>query len=73
MKTFKTTIEVEVSDIKVDDFYYSFEYKLTRNGGEPVFGSYENDHSWQGRTDKFKELLETEYAADLAINCETMS
>lgn len=71
--------EVEISNIVVGSFYYSFEYKITRidtastekeSGFESkVFeGEYESDHSWQDNKEGFLDLLEGGHAADLALD-----
>jgi hypothetical protein len=69
---FKTTIEIEVSDVQVDDFYFSFDYYYeikASNGKEIVSGgAYESDHSWGDNKGAFKQMLENGYGAECVIN-----
>lgn len=60
-------IEVEVTNIDVDIRYYSFDYKITRNGNVVKDSSYSNDHSWNDDFENFKKLLEKSLAVELAL------
>ena len=42
----KYKIEVEIKNIEVEGFIYSFDYIITIDGKEIESDTYENDHSW---------------------------
>lgn len=63
----KHFFEVQIKNIKVDDYYYSFDYKVIRNNEEINSDHYDSDHSWQDNKKGFKELLEKGYAVNLAL------
>ncbi len=60
-------IEVEVCNIDVDTRYYSFDYKIKRNGTVVKDSSYSNDHSWNDDYENFQKLLEKSLAVELAL------
>lgn len=53
----KKKIEIEVSNIDVDDFYYSFDYVVLVDGIEYKKETYESDHVWRDDKDGFKKVL----------------
>lgn len=63
----RETIEIEVSNIDVDTRYYSFDYKIKRNGKIVKDSSYSDDHSWDNDFENFKKLLEKSFAVELAL------
>jgi len=63
----KTVFEVETTNINVDDTYFSFNYKILRNGKEVNNDEYSSDHSWSNDKKTFKQLLKNSYAAELAL------
>jgi len=63
----KTNIEVEITNIEVDDFYYTFNYKVTVDGKLKGEGEYNNDHAWIDDKEGFIGLLEEGYAVGLAL------
>ncbi len=50
-------IEIEISDIEVDDSYYSFKYKIFRNDKLVKDDMYESDHAWSYDKKGFKKIL----------------
>jgi hypothetical protein len=63
----KTTYEVEVSNIYIDDRYYSFDYKVWKNSVPISSGSYDSDHSWGADNEEFLEELKNGYADQIAL------
>ena len=63
----KATWEVEVWNIEVDDFYYSFEYRVSKDGKTIREDTYESDHAWMNRKKEWKETLENGYALETAL------
>lgn len=53
----KTKIEIEVDNIKVDDRYYSFEYKVWVDGKMKIEDVYDSDHEWSDDKKGFKDHL----------------
>lgn len=53
----KTTIEIEIKNIDVDDMYYSFDYKVTINGILCEEDSYSNDYCNGDSPKEFKQYL----------------
>jgi hypothetical protein len=62
----KTVFEVEIKNIEVDEFYFSFNYKIKRDNELVAEDSFEDDHSWEDKK-AFKKLLKERYAVDLAL------
>lgn len=65
-KPFVTEITVEISNLKVDEKYYSFNYEVLINGDFHDNGKYDGSHSrsdWQ----EFKKDLEKGYAVECAL------
>lgn len=62
-----TKIEVEITDIKTDEQYCSFKYKIKVNGKIKNKGSYDDDHSWGHEHEKFAKVLKDGYAVKLAL------
>lgn len=54
----ETTLHIEVINIQADYKYYSFDYKLTRDGKVVSEDEFSGDHSWGDQPLKFKEHLE---------------
>lgn len=51
-------IRITISDIDVDQWYYSFQYTVSVNGNMVIDQSYENDHAWADDQKGFVEHLE---------------
>ena len=66
----KTTIEVEITNLEADEYYYSFEYSITVNGKHKGSGEYESDHAWQDDLKGLKKMLKDGEAAKLALEQE---
>ena len=49
-----TNFKVEIWDIEVDSMYFSFQYKVYRDGGAIKEGEYEDDHTWD-KPEDFKK------------------
>lgn len=62
----KTIIEVEISNIEVDERYFSFDYKITLNG-KATKGCYESDYENGDTPKQWKKFLENGYAVKLAL------
>lgn len=62
-----TKVEVFISLIKVDERFYSFNYRIRVNGKPHCDGHYSNDHVWGDEKNKFKQILKDGYATDLAL------
>ena len=61
----RETITIEITQLEVDERYYSFEYHIKiRN--EDYTGTYDSDHSWDD-PEEFKKVLEEQEAINLAI------
>lgn len=65
MKTIKERIDCEISNISIDDRYYSFEYKIWRNGELIAEDVYENDYEVSKAA--LMDTLQNGYAASIAI------
>jgi len=63
----KTKIEVEISAIEVDDSYYSFDYKIYRDGNLVMEETYESDHAWRDDKEGFKKTLKENSALSLVL------
>jgi hypothetical protein len=63
----KTIIEVEITNIEIDDFYFSFDYVIKINSKEYKQGQYESDHAWADDKKAFKKLLKDGDAVKLAL------
>lgn len=63
----KANIEVTVSEIKIDEEYFSFKYKIFLNGNFNKEDNYSSGHAWFGEYKKFKEILKEGYAIELAL------
>lgn len=64
---FKTVVEVEISNIYVDETMFSFDYDLKRNGKLVDHSKYSDKHNWKKDLPEFKKLIRERYAADLII------
>ncbi len=53
----KEKIEIEISDVRVVDRYYSFKYKIFRNDKLVEDDIYESDHSWDDDKKGFEKAL----------------
>lgn len=63
----KTVIEVEITNIKVDDRYYSFDYVVSVNGKVRPKEEYSSDHVWWDDIKGFKSLLKSSSAAQTVL------
>lgn len=59
--------DVEISNMHVDDKYYSFNFKVHMNGKLLKEGSYSSDHAWHNDIGGFLKLLQEGYSAQLAL------
>lgn len=69
-KTIKTTVEVEISNLEVNEFYFYFSYILWINSKKIDTGNYESDHSWGSSKEemkKFMNILKSGYAVQLIL------
>lgn len=67
MKTIKSIIEVEISNIEVDEQYYSFEYSVKQDGKEIDSGEYSDDYQNGDTPSQWKKELEKGYAIQQVI------
>lgn len=67
MKNIISKIEVEISNIKVDDEYYYFNYKVTQDGKVKKSGIYEDDYDNGDTPEQWKKRLEKGVAVELVI------
>lgn len=65
LKKIRETAKVEISNISVDEKYYSFDYKVWRNGALVSVGNYENDYSVPKQ--ELIDDLENGYAVNIAM------
>lgn len=63
----KTIIEVEISNIDIDDRYYTFYYRITVNGKLKKKGEINDDYENGDTPAQFRKYLEKGGALDLAI------
>lgn len=63
----KTVIEVEIKNLKVEQWYYFFDYIITIDGKEKTRGTYEGDHAWQDDLKNLKKMLKNGEAAKRAL------
>ena len=63
----KTIIEVEISNIKVDEGYYSFDYIITVNGKKRKKESYDSDYENGDTPKQWKKTLEKGEAVNRAM------
>jgi len=69
MKPITTIVKVEITKLKVDGDYFSFNYTLWVNDIFKAKDSYSSDHGWHANElEKFKENLKNGYAAQLALD-----
>ena len=68
MKILKTRIDVEISSIEIDDYYFNFDYKIIVNGELKAEGEYQSDHDWGDDKESFMDMLVEEEAVNLALN-----
>ena len=66
----KTTIEVEITNINTDQWYYTFDYSITINGNHKASGEYQSDHAWQDDLKGLEKMLKEGEAAKLALEQE---
>lgn len=62
-----TTIEVTIENIRVDLWYFSFDYSMVVDGEEVLNGEYDGDHAYQDDPYIYKELLENGEAVKLVL------
>ena len=60
-------IKVVVTNIEVDDKYYSFDYRVWKDGEVVKSTRYSNDHSRRDDKEEFKKDLENGYAIKCAL------
>jgi len=59
----KVTVTVETNNFEVDQWYYSFDYKIKVNNKVVCKSRYENDHGWPNSKRWFKNRLKEGWAA----------
>ena len=62
------TFEINIDHIKICDYYFSFFYKIKKNGTLITTGTYEGDHVYINEKEKFDKILKDGYACELALN-----
>ncbi len=62
----KTIIEIDISDIYVEDGIFSFDYVVTYNGKKRKKESYDSDYDTHTAR-AFKKILEDHYAVTLVL------
>jgi len=67
MKPIENNIKVTISDIEIDDKYFSFNYQVTVNGADYGQETYESDHCWSDDKKGWREMLEEGEALKLAV------
>lgn len=67
MTPLKYDIKVEISEVKVDAYYYSFGYKVYVEGALRKEGNYESDHAWHDDVTGFRKLLKNGEAMKIAL------
>lgn len=65
--TLKAQIEVEISNIDVDERYYTFNYKVTLNGKLKDKGEINDDYENGDTPKQWQKTLEQGEAVNLAI------
>lgn len=63
----KTKIEVEIFNVKTDNHYYSFEYKIWINGKLSANDKYDSDHSWGEDHKELRKKLQDGEAVKYAL------
>ena len=66
-KIYATDFRVEVSNIEVDDRYFSFRYSVFINGEPFDKGTYNDSHSWINDKPSFRKTLREYWATQLVI------
>lgn len=66
----KTKIEVDITNLEIDEYNYSFDYTVTMNGKYLGSDTYESDHSWKNDLKGLKEMLMEGEAVKLALEQE---
>lgn len=64
-------IFVNIKDIKVDDKYFSFNYRVSLDGKVIKQGEYSDSHDWRDDIEAFKKILNEGHALQLAIDSTT--
>lgn len=67
MKVIKSKIDVEISNIEVDEQYYSFEYIVKQDGIVIDEGEYSDDYENGDTPTEWKKQLEDGYAVQQVI------
>ena len=62
-----TKLEVEITGVKTDNRYFSFNYKITIDGKLKHEGVYDSDHAWLEDHKDFRKMLKDGHAAKLAL------
>lgn len=65
-----TIIEVEITNIIIEEHYYKFNYNIKINGKNQNNGKYINDHYWQNDKLGLKKILENGEAVKLVLEQE---
>jgi hypothetical protein len=63
----KLKIDITVSDIKVDEGYYNFNWSYSLNGKNKKTGHYSNDYDGQ-TAEHFKKVLENGHAFEIVLD-----
>lgn len=67
--TQRAVIEVNISNVEVDEDYYDFDYEINVYCGKKIEGHINNDHAWAD-PQRFRKYLLGGYAVELALEME---
>jgi len=67
-KILTANIRVEIKDIKIDDYYFSFKYRVfLDNRVHMDWEEHEDDHTWGSDKPGFKSILMTGRAIEIVL------
>lgn len=63
-----TTLNIDIWDVEVDNFYYEFKYRINVNGKTIIEEeTYSNDHGWNDDPKGFEKMLKESGAAKIVF------
>lgn len=65
MEELEYNINIKITDIEVDDDYFSFDYEIDVNDNG-IVGNYSSDHDWNDDPKRFLKILKEE---GFALEC----
>jgi hypothetical protein len=65
--TYQVDLKIEINKVVVNDYDFSFKYKVFINKKLKYKGTYEDTHSRLEDKDTFKKILETGWSAQLIL------